>query len=303
MKNIVASYLLVFGLIGSAIGQENKLENDKMAIKGMCGCYDVSFNFTETFSYSDDSTYRPSREKHAGALEWATLVEDSEGKIVIQHLLIVGDSSNEMIIKHWRQDWLYENTRFHMFNGDNHWNYVEKSANDVKGQWTQKVYQVDDSPRYEGSSSWVHVDGKSYWENTTDAPLPRREYTQRSDYNITVRRNRHEITDGGWIHDQDNDKVVRTTGKDDVLLAQEKGYNTYIKVADSRCKAAINWWQDSKEFWSEARKAWDVIYGNGKNLELAKKVDGKHLYEFLFSMDVNTTKPRKIEKTIKSFVK
>ena len=28
---------------------------------------------------------------------------------------------------------------------------------DVRGQWTQKVYQVDDSPRYEGSSTWVHL--------------------------------------------------------------------------------------------------------------------------------------------------
>ena len=30
-----------------------------------------------------------------------------------------------------------------------------------------KIFQVDDSPRYEGTASWVHVDGKSYWENTT----------------------------------------------------------------------------------------------------------------------------------------
>ena len=97
------------------------------------------------------------------------------------------------IVKHWRQDWLFQNTDFYSYNGDNQWKYVTKSKDEVKGQWTQKVYQVDDSPRYEGSATWVHVDGKSYWENTTDAPLPRREYTKRSDYNITVRGNRHEI--------------------------------------------------------------------------------------------------------------
>ena len=27
----------------------------------------------------------------------------------------------------------------------------------------------------------AHVDGKSYWENTSHAPLPRREYTKRDD--------------------------------------------------------------------------------------------------------------------------
>ena len=302
MKEFIASFVLVFGLIGSVVGQDSKLEKDRAAIKSMCGCYEVGFNFTETFSYSDDSTYIPSKQKRTGALELVTLVEDSEGKIVIQHLLIVGDPAEPMIIKHWRQDWMFENTSFYMFNGDNQWLYKEKPAEEVTGQWTQKVYQVDDSPRYEGSSSWVHVDGRRYWENTTDAPLPRREYTQRSDYNVTVRRNKQEIIEGGWIHDQDNDKVLRAEGEEDVLVAQEKGYNTYVKVADSKCQAAQDWWKENENFWSEARIAWDAVYGKGKNLELATKVDGKHLYEILFALDVNATKPKKIAKTIKSFV-
>ena len=80
---------------------------------------------------------------------------------------------------------------------------------DVKGQWTQKVFQVDDSPRYEGSGYWVHLDQKSYWENTTSAPLPRREYTKRNDYNVTERGNRQEITSTGWVHDQNNKKIIR----------------------------------------------------------------------------------------------
>ena len=54
---------------------------------------------------------------------------------------------------------------------------TEKDKKDVKKQWTQKVYQVDDSPRYSGSATWVHVDGKRYWQNKTGAPLPRREYS------------------------------------------------------------------------------------------------------------------------------
>ena len=302
MKHKIACFLIVLGFTNVTFSQGDKLEKDRNAIKNMCGCFEVGFNFAETFSYSKDSSYVPSRKKHAGALEWAELVEDSNDKIVIQHLLIVGDSSNQMIIKHWRQDWLYENTEFYMYHADNQWKYTEKDANNVKGQWTQKVYQVDDSPRYEGSSSWVHVDGRSYWENSTDAPLPRREYTQRSDYNVTLRRNRHEITSNGWVHDQDNDKILRESGQDDLLIAQEKGYNTYVKVDDSKCKAAQKWWTENKDFWSEARSAWDDVYGRGKNLELEAKVDGKRLYEFLFNMDVSETKPKKIKKTIKSFV-
>lgn len=302
MKKIILLLAIVSSSIASSIAQDSKLEKDRTAIKNMCGCYEVGFNFAETFSYSKDSTYMPSKDKQTGALEWAELLEDSEGKIVIQHLLIVGSDEDPMIIKHWRQDWLYENTAFYMFNGDNQWLYEEKPIKNVSGQWTQKVYQVDDSPRYEGSSSWVHVDGRSYWENTTDAPLPRREYTQRSDYNVTVRRNRQEITANGWIHDQDNDKVIRTSGEEDVLLAQEKGYNTYVRVDDSKCQSAQNWWKDNERFWAEARTAWNEIYGKGKNVELENKVDGQHLYEVLFSLDVKT-KSKTIEKTIKSFIK
>jgi hypothetical protein len=82
------------------------------AIKSMCGCYEVKFNFAETFSYSKDSlNYKPSKTKHDSGLEWVELVEDRPNKIVMQHLLIVGKSDND-IVKHWRQDCLYEKHRF-----------------------------------------------------------------------------------------------------------------------------------------------------------------------------------------------
>ena len=266
----------------------------------MCGCYEVGFNFAETFVFSEDSTYKPSKVKYANALEFAQLVEENDDKVVIQHLLIVGGKDNPMIIKHWRQDWIYENQDLYMFNADNKWDYTNFSKDKVKGQWTQKVYQVDDSPRYEGSSSWVHVDGQTYWENTTDAPLPRREYTKRSDYNVIVRTNRHEITKDGWVHDQDNSKVLREDGAD-VLLAREKGYNTYNRVEDSKCEAAIKWWQENKDYWANVRSAWDEVYSKNKDLELAAKVDGKRLYEVLFFMDTKTPY-KKIKKIIKSYV-
>ena len=277
------------------------MEQDKIAIKSMCGCYDVGFNFIETFQYSDDTTYIPSKEKHVGALEWAGLVEDSDGKISIQHLLVVGPEDSPMIIKHWRQDWIFENTEFYMYNGDNEWLYEKKTADQVKGQWTQKVYQVDDSPRYEGAATWIHADGKSYWENTTDAPLPRREYTQRSDYNVTERTNRHEITATGWIHDQDNKKILREKGQDDVVIAEEKGYNTYMKVDDSKCQAAMAWWKENGEFWANVRASWDEVYDSDQTLHLEEKVEGKRIYEVLFEMDLDT-KQKKVSKLLQSYV-
>lgn len=290
--------ILTFSFIGNA---QNKKEKDQKAIKDMCGCYEVSFNFAETFQYSNDSTYLPSKVKHDKGLEWVELVEDSENKIVMQHLLLVGRPSSPKIIKHWRQDWLYENTDLYTYNGDNKWNYVNLPKDKVKGQWTQKVYQVDDSPRYEGTATWVHVDGKSTWENTTDAPLPRREYTTRNDYNVTVRTNKHAITKEGWIHDQDNDKVIRKKGQEDFLLAQEKGLNTYKKVADSKCKAAKTWWEENNDEWALVRAKWNNVFARNKNLTLKDKVDGKHLYEHLLAKEFSK-KEEDINKTIQSFV-
>lgn len=300
MKKIAVILLISLVFTGFTHSQSKK-KKDRNAIKEMCGCYEVTFNFSETFQYSNDSLYKPSKTKTDKALEWAQLVEDDKNKVSIQHLLQVGNPAKPYIVKHWRQDWLYQNTDFYMYNGDNNWVYEKKSSGEVKKQWTQKVFQVDDSPRYEGSGTWVHVDGKSYWENTTNAPLPRREYTKRSDYNITVRGNRHEITTNGWIHDQDNLKIVRKEGKPDVIIAMEKGYNTYVKVDDSRCKAASDWWNERQEKWATVRNKWDEVYGRNTNLSLEAKVANKALYKHLFADEM--VKEEEINTVIESFVK
>ncbi|UTD16733.1 hypothetical protein HER15_15125 [Tenacibaculum mesophilum] len=299
MKKIFLGGLLILSAL--TINAQNKKKKDRAAIKKMCGCYEVTFNFAETFNFSKDSLYKPSKTKTDKALEWAGLIVDENDKISIQHLLQVGNPANPHIVKHWRQDWLYENTDFYMFNGNNNWLYKNKPKSEVKKQWTQKVYQVDDSPRYEGSGTWVHVDGKSYWENTTDAPLPRREYTKRSDYNVTERGNRHEITNYGWLHDQDNKKIIREEGEKDIVIAHEKGYNTYVKVDDSKCKAAQDWWKKNSVKWQKVRSKWDEVYGRNTNLSLETKVNNKPLYKHLFSEKVS--EEQQINETIESFVK
>jgi hypothetical protein len=145
------------------------------------------------------------------------------------------------------------------------------------------------------------VDGKSYWENRTSAPLPRREYTKRSDYNVTLRGNRHEITNSGWVHDQDNSKIIRKPGEEDVIVADEKGYNIYKKVEDSRCQGAIDWWVKNRDKWSIVRSKWNEVYARNKNLGLEEKVDNKVLFKYLFDEEMTTKS--EISNTIESFVK
>ncbi|WP_420320305.1 DUF6607 family protein [Flagellimonas sp.] len=298
-------HLRFFALLGLMIilqtNAQSKKKQDQTAIKSMCGCYEVGFNFAETFEYSEDENYVPSKVKHDKALEWVQLVEDEPNKIVMQHLLIVGKPDSPRVIKHWRQDWLFENTDLYTYNANNSWNYVSLSKEEVKGQWTQKVYQVDDSPRYEGSATWIHENDKSYWENAADAPLPRREYTKRDDYNVTLRNNRHVVTEEGWVHDQDNKKIIRKEGASDVVLAEEKGFNTYKKIDDSRCLVAQNWWNEYGEDWAMVRNKWDKVFAEKRHLKLNTKVDDMPLHAHLFSEDFEKTEEN-IGKTIDAFI-
>ncbi len=294
MKN----YLLLAILFLSVSTYAQKTEDVK-SIKAMCGCYEIKFNFAETFNYPKDSAnYKASKVKHETALEWAQLIEDESNKISIQHLLIVGKGH---IVKHWRQDWLFENTKLYDYNGFEDWKFKSLPKDKVKGQWTQKVYEVDDKPRYEGSASWIHADSRHYWENTTNAPLPRREYTQRSDYNITKRTNVHEIIKNGWIHDQDNDKIIRDEKGNDYVLAQEKGHNTYTKVDDSKCEAAQKWWVANQEFWKKVRAKWNAEFARNKDIKLKSDIDGKPLYMHLSKLKADASQ-EEINTVIDSFI-
>ncbi|WP_395046304.1 DUF6607 family protein [Flavobacterium sp.] len=292
------SFIMLASL--SAKSQDLKKQEDIKAIKSMCGCYEVQFNFAETFSYSKDSLYKKSPVKHDTALEWIELIEDQPNKVSLQHLLIVGKNEND-IVKHWRQDWLFENTNFYTFNKETTWNFSQLKPKEVKGQWTQKVYQVDDSPRYEGAATWIHADGRHYWENTTDAPLPRREHTIRNDYNVLQRTNVHETIATGWIHDQDNSKIIRKNNEKDVLLAQEKGHDVYTKVEDSKCKIAQDWWKKNNSVWKKVRDQWEIIFLKNKTLSLEKKVDDQFLFMKLFDLKSDATR-EDVNKIIDSYI-
>lgn len=297
VKNLLAVAIFSFGMTGVFAQKTlDKKEKDIAVIKDMCGCYEVDFQYAETFA--PDIAYEKAYNYTAKALEWAKLIVDKDNEISIQHILVINDT---MTVKHWRQDWLYENTERYEYAANDKWSYVEMPKENTKGQWTQEVFHVDDSPRYSGSATWVHVDGKSFWEDAADAPLPRREYSHRDDYNVMNRGNRIEITDFGWIHDQDNKKIIRTEGKEDVLLAQEKGINTYRKVADEKCLAAQKWWKENKEFWGDIRDKWSDVYERDQDLQLKDKIDGKPLYQQLFPMDIKAS-DKEIDETIEGFI-
>lgn len=274
----------------------SKLEQDKASIKSMCGVYKVTFDFAETFA--PDTAYKYHKRYREHAVEYVFIAEETPNKIALQHLLVVQDS---IVIKHWRQDWVFENKDVYNFYKDNQWNKTTLTAAQAKGTWTQKVYQVDDSPRYEGYGTWVHVDGKHYWESTADAPLPRREFTKRDDYNVLRRHNRMEIFNDGWVLEQDNEKIIRSESGDK-LLCWEKGVERFTK-GDYNVELAVKWWEQQKQYWADVRTIWNDVYAKTPSLKLANRVDDKRLYESLFELGDKLTEGKYQEATAKQEIK
>lgn len=247
-----------------------QFKQEKKLIEQMCGCYEVSFQYAETFAA--DTSYKFHTREKTKALEWVTPSYEGNS-IILQHLLLINDST---IIKHWRQDWEFEAKQVLTYVGNKEWRKTPVS--NPKKTWTQTVWEVDDAPRYQGTSTWVTTPQQTFWYHVTDAPLPRREYTKRNDYQILRRGNKIYMTETGWVHEQDNEKV-RTTANSRETIAQEKGFNEYKKVADSKCTKAQVWWQQNAIFWNTVRKQWMQKINTNNWVKLQPKIEGKRLDE------------------------
>lgn len=282
MKHLV-TFLLLFAATGAVHAQKlsktnkSKIAQDREVILSMVGCYEVSFQFAETFSPNKDYKYYD--RKFEKGIETVFVVEETPTKIALQHILVVNDT---MVVKHWRQDWIYENRDFLVYQGNNTFKRMQLPAQTVKGTWTQKVYQVDDSPRYEGFGTWVHVDGRHFWQSRSDAPLPRREFTVRNDYNILRRFSTMEILADGWMLEQDNQKINRTADGNESLIAWEKGFERFTK-GNYNCAPAMAWWNEQQRFWDDVRVVWGETFKQEQiPLDFSKKTGQEPLFQLLF---------------------
>ncbi len=275
--------LAALALPPAALAGEDAFERDRQAILAMAGEYHITFQFQETVPLRDGyELHEPYRSE---ATEFVDVVEDAGDRIVLQHILVLeGDDGEPHVVKHWRQDWTYQDTELLEFKGNRTWETRRLSPDEVKGTWSQRVTQVDDSPRYEGYGAWTHEGNLSSWEsNETWRPLPRREFSKRDDYQVLVAVNRHTLTPTGWVHEQDNYKLV--LGDDEQpILCREVGLNVYDKVDGVDFSPGYAYWNQTGPFWRDVRAAWAQVHASGKPLTLKKEVDGKKLYEHLFSL-------------------
>jgi hypothetical protein len=255
-------------------------EEDRAAILSMAGDFKVDFSFEETLVLQPERG--ESEPHHSVAHETVQVLEDRGDFISLQHLLVVGEGEDVHVVKHWRQDWQYEDDTVHAFRGDDTWEPVKLSKKDRKGTWTQSVYMVDDSPRYEGVGAWRHVGDTSYWESAeTWRPLPRREKARRDDYDVLVARNSHLITPDGWAHLQSNYKLET---EEDVVLAWEKGTNTYTRTEDYDFSAAHKYWDETHKFWAKVREEWNDRFAEKETIHVTQPDETKVLWREILTL-------------------
>lgn len=263
-------------------------ERDRAAILALAGDYKVSFHFMESVGLSDG--YKPSKSYFSWATEHVKVIEDTGRFISLQHTLVMffkdkdGKISGPEMVKHWRQDWTYEDTDLTTYRGDSTWARRTLTTAEAAGTWSQAVFQVDDSPRYESFGPWEHTGNLSAWTGDNELrPLPRREHTVRKDYSVMEGVHRIVLTPTGWLHEQRNWKrVAGEGGGEPRYLAQELGLDRYDRISAPSLSAADDDWQKTGAYWAAVRKAWNDVRAKHGRFSLRSEVDKSRLFEMHF---------------------
>ena len=108
---------------------QSKFEKDRAAILAMAGEYRASFDFIETLGFYED--YKPTRPYQSWGTEYIFVVEDRGDFISLQHVLVMlmqtadGGVTEPYVVKHWRQDWTYEDSSINSYVGNRTWRSEE----------------------------------------------------------------------------------------------------------------------------------------------------------------------------------
>ncbi|MEL7189420.1 MAG: DUF6607 family protein [Pseudomonadota bacterium] len=261
-------------IVRSEDAQKAAFEADRATILAMAGDFKVTFNMQESTAWMEG--YEPIDAKVSGGHESVRVVEDTGTRIVLQHLLVVGSKESPHIVKHWRQDWEYEPEQILTYDGKDSWTLTTVPEAMRAGRWSQTVYQVDDSPRYAGWGEWEMTNGVKRWRsNWTTRPLARRDATRSPIYDRYVGINRHQMTPNGWIHWQDNTKMMpaKDGSGDLVPVVQEYVLNTYERFDDYNVAAAESYWANTSDYWAAVRAKWDDVAEETGGIRIAQEAN------------------------------
>ncbi len=264
-----------------------KFERDRRAILAMAGNFRASFDFVETLGFTEN--YKPPRPYFSWGTEHVTVLEDRDDFISLQHTLVMyykddqGETKGPHVMKHWRQDWTWQDQDLHVYDRDNTW--VRHRPENPAGKWSQAVFQVDDSPRYEVLGAWDHTGGMSVWtSDPCPRPLPRREHTVRDDYNVLEGVHELTIVPNGWVHVQNNRKLRIDPHSSRLYVGQEIGVNRYEAISSPDLETAFrDYWDKTGGYWKAVRDTWAEVYRAHDRFTLRDPKDKAPLFTVHFA--------------------
>jgi len=270
----------------------NDLERDRRAILAMAGTYRVTFDFLEVTPFGGDD--KPKAPYQSWGTEKVYVDADTGRSISLVHILEMrivqadGTVSEPMVTKHWRQDWSYEPSHIVRYQGNDRWERRQLALAQSSQRWLQTVYQVDESPRYASLGKWTHTGSFSSWlSDETWRPLPRREWSVRSDYQVLAGTNRHTVMADGWVQEENNLKAVLTQLREPdpsrPYVGREYGVARYERIRDADFAAADKYYASTKEFWDQVRDRWSRIFQERGSVTLRGPVDKLGLFMPLFA--------------------
>ena len=69
MRQILAITLIILSI--NTLYTQTKKSKDITSIKKMCGCFEISFDFAETFIKTENKNYKKSKNYSKKEIEWA----------------------------------------------------------------------------------------------------------------------------------------------------------------------------------------------------------------------------------------
>jgi hypothetical protein len=268
------------------------LERDRRAILAMSGTYRVTFDFLEVAPFA--AAAKPLAPYQSWGTEKVYVDRNEPRFISLVHILemhIIGTDGkvmDPMVTKHWRQDWAFEPKEIVTYQGRDRWQRRKLASSEVRGAWSQTVYQVDESPRYASVGRWQHNASFSAWlSGETLRPLPRREWSVRDDYQALSGTNRHTVISTGWLQEENNLKTVlngeRAAAESSPYLAREYGFARYERIREADFAAADRYFERTRQFWDQVRDRWDAAFAEHGTITLKGPVDKLGLFRPLFA--------------------
>jgi hypothetical protein len=248
--------------------QLSSFERDRRAILALAGDYRVTFDFLEIATFADEAREAPYQ---SWGTERVYIDQDELSFVSLVHILDMriiqkdGSISEPLVTKHWREDWRYEPEDLVEFKGHDQWHRRPVNARERKGQWSQVVSQVDESPRYSSLGRWEHTPSFSTWISAqTWRPLPRRELSVRKDYQVLVGTNRVTVIPTGSIQEENNLKLVLAQNSQPdparPFLGREYGVARYERLRDFDFAAADHYFKSTQDFWDNVHSAWLAVF-------------------------------------------